>query len=492
MELSTQIRTARQIRGLSQTEAAEQMGISQPALARIESGRHPPKQETIERAADWIMGKQLSKTLKSNPAKPLKTPRVPGRRHNEVAESSLFFRGFAADDQSPRANTLGIQSRRFDKVARFNPRIKNALRMINDATFWSEARLVPDEDQDYQRDPEYRVRDAVLIDMITRQFKRMRTPNGTLRASLRSFLQMAMTVGFAVAEKVWESRGGVWELVALKVKQSWDFHPWVDTFGNLIGLFHFPTGRIFSPDRFLFGVWPYLHGENYLGFSEIEAIEQDIETYNLNRKSRNRFIQKRAIAPWLHRYSYLLSPEQITAVKKAVNEMASLDVYHSMTMIDPMSGKVIPMSDISAAPDTANQALLNQMSQAIDEEAKEITRASGIPDTLGVTETRSGSFALGRMQFDSFMARPENSGIWISDHMECQVIKDVVWYNFPEYVLDERYLLPRYTFKQIDEESAEREAETIRKDLDAQIISLEEARILRGYGQRDAPDSAEG
>ena len=48
------LRAARKAAGLTQWQAAEQLGISQPRYAEIESGRNPPGLELIERLAKFF------------------------------------------------------------------------------------------------------------------------------------------------------------------------------------------------------------------------------------------------------------------------------------------------------------------------------------------------------------------------------------------------------------------------------------------------------
>jgi transcriptional regulator with XRE-family HTH domain len=53
-ELGRQVRTLRELRGLSQRELAELMGTTQSAIARLEAGGSRPSISTLERVADAL------------------------------------------------------------------------------------------------------------------------------------------------------------------------------------------------------------------------------------------------------------------------------------------------------------------------------------------------------------------------------------------------------------------------------------------------------
>lgn len=54
IQLAHEIRALREQRGLSQTELARQVGTTQSAIARLESGTISPSLATLERVADAL------------------------------------------------------------------------------------------------------------------------------------------------------------------------------------------------------------------------------------------------------------------------------------------------------------------------------------------------------------------------------------------------------------------------------------------------------
>lgn len=61
-ELQKTIIQARLAAGLSQRGLAKRLGVSQPAIARIEGGDHVPRIETLQRLAD-VLGVEFSITI---------------------------------------------------------------------------------------------------------------------------------------------------------------------------------------------------------------------------------------------------------------------------------------------------------------------------------------------------------------------------------------------------------------------------------------------
>ena len=53
-KLAEQVRALREKAGLSQTELAQRMGSTQPAIARLEAGGVSPNIETLQRVADAL------------------------------------------------------------------------------------------------------------------------------------------------------------------------------------------------------------------------------------------------------------------------------------------------------------------------------------------------------------------------------------------------------------------------------------------------------
>ena len=50
-QFCSQLKLWRRYRGLSQTDLAERMGITQPMVAQLESGRNTPGLDTVDRFA---------------------------------------------------------------------------------------------------------------------------------------------------------------------------------------------------------------------------------------------------------------------------------------------------------------------------------------------------------------------------------------------------------------------------------------------------------
>lgn len=68
MDLNDRLKQCRESSGLSQTEAAEQLGFTRQALSRWENGQTEPNTETLAKMAK-LYGKTMSELLNEEPKK---------------------------------------------------------------------------------------------------------------------------------------------------------------------------------------------------------------------------------------------------------------------------------------------------------------------------------------------------------------------------------------------------------------------------------------
>jgi len=171
--------------------------------------------------------------------------------------------------------------------------------------------------------------------------------------------------------------------------------------------------------------------------------------------------------------------------------MESESVLHLPASRNPQTQEMQSKHKFSLVDGRASSSLLSQMDKAIEEDGKEITRTLGIPDTLGVTDTRAGSFALGKVQFDSFTARPENAQAWVSAHIQRQVIRDIVKYNYPSWLADPNYFIPQYKFELLDEDFQNKVSQRVREEFKAGLIDIDEARSELGKVSKETVDETD-
>jgi transcriptional regulator with XRE-family HTH domain len=480
--LLEQVRRARIDRGLTQEQAAAEIGLTQPNYSNLERFRRNPAPATITKLTNWL-------GVQSSPVEPLSSPAEDSLEpeHNEVARASRVGQMRAFDEQSLRFRSQLGSIREYHRISRHQPRVKTAFRIITDATFWVPTNIVPDDDNDYERYPEYKERDEVLTRLISAQIKTFKHEYLPFRDALKSHLWFAMACGYAVAEKIWESVGGQWRLTGLKVKYPWDFDPEIDEWGNLVGLFHIPSATVLNPERFYYAPWPWLHGENYLGISEIEAIRQEIELLNINKKAATDIAHKVSVFPIVHERA---NPDFDTIV----DQMGAGDILHLPAEIvrkSDGSKELLTTQRINPFPDRTSQNGLNQLTDRIDSDGKDISRTLGVPDQLGLTDLDSGSYALSKTVFNLFSARPENAQIWVSNAVNSQIIRDIVRFNHPDWLEDPEYFVPRFRFELLDEDYASAQSARVAEMLKAGIIDADEARNLLGLPARQAADTTE-
>lgn len=71
---------ARERQGLSQTEAAKALGVSQGYLSRVEAGVHTPRKHLEAAIQTWITDSSLSQTASANEGPKSSAPACPGDR----------------------------------------------------------------------------------------------------------------------------------------------------------------------------------------------------------------------------------------------------------------------------------------------------------------------------------------------------------------------------------------------------------------------------
>ncbi len=472
-------------KGLSQKDASGLFNITQGGYSILESGKHPPRKSTIEKYTA-IMSPVKSLSVISTDSlepKPIRTPAVKGQDHNEVAKSAMPFNTFAQDISRPPESAY--QPRELEEFRRMQPKVKSALRILEDATFWVDAKVKADPDNDYDEFPHHELRDEILVKLYTKQLKGIRKPQ-SFRDTMKAQLMASMGLGYGVAEPVWEARRGIWWIKTLKNKPTWDFHPWIDEFDNLFAIYHFPTGLLLHPDRMMFTVWPYIHMGNFLGIPEIESIRQNVELLNKNKEARNKFIHKLGILPLVHAMdTNKMDDEEIARRKGEVNKLESMSVLHTSATRNVDTGKLQPDSELSTVPTQTNGPLLSLMSEAISSEDVATLHALGIPNGVGLNGITAATFASSRVNFDAFLARPDNGQKWIAHNVEEQIFVPITRFNYPSWLADPDYNIPRYVFEAVDEEALERRDENIRKNFKERLITLNEARADMGKGDMD-------
>lgn len=470
--------------GLTQAQVAEAAGVSQPSYARFERNiKHTTTPETVAR-----YNAAIEAAVQSNPTKPSRSPsKQPDRNHYEVASTNTSSPTFAIDWVRPRS---GRDLYQFDEIARRNPHVKQVLELLANMAFWVKASVKPDPANDYTTHPHFEQRDEILIDLVTRMFKGFIENGPDFRETLKAWFKAGTKTGMAIALKVWSRKGRFWWLDTLKQKPSWDFSPITDEWGNLVGMWHYPSAGFsrdrtvpgwdslfgYNPDRFFYAPWPGLENENYLGISEVEAILTEVLKLEKNEKAQQRWIKKRSMSPMMH----IREDRNAKVIDKKVDELESNDVIHLPGMVNE-AGDITPSSVIKGVETSIHDRLLDSLESSMDRDIKTIGRSMGKPDLLGTTETAAGSWALGRVQFDAFLAVGDNAHNWIDANVT-RLIRQIAWYNFPDWVNDPEYCLPIYQHDELDEEVQARMADVWLRELEANALTRDEYREFRGYG----------
>ncbi len=187
--------------GLTQKRMAEELGMQQAGYARMEMGDNKEtrtykvsearRQKMIKLVSNKNAGTSLS--LESNPLPEITSPEIEGRDHNEIARAAIAGPTPSLDTVGLRHRTSSLSGREYERLRRLQPRLKTAMRIIEDATFWIPGKVIAGNNN-YEKFPKFEARDELLVPMVTNQFDSMLHEYSPFMQSMRSFLTMAMTI----------------------------------------------------------------------------------------------------------------------------------------------------------------------------------------------------------------------------------------------------------------------------------------------------------
>ena len=373
---------------------------------------------------------------------------------------------------------------KFDHIARTNPIVKRAIRMVHNATFWVKGVVKASPDNDYREYPEHAKIDKGLVSLIKKILKSFNHAYIGFDDCLKDMFYFGFVCGYAIAEKIWTQKDmwvtingkselmPIWVLSAIKPKNSWDFHPWVDDKGDLVAVFHRPSGQFLHPRRFIYGVWPFVHGGNYLGISEIEGIYEEVFLNQIHKKALTTITHKSSILPLTLEYNRNGNKKEREKVIHAVKNIEN-NTAIAFPATKSQDGELQSDYKLGVTKDLASANLINQMKLLEEQSAKDITRTLGPTDQLGMTNVSSGSYAKAKTEFNSFMARPESAQNWCENLVNDQLIRDIIEFNFPELLELENYNTPVYAFDILDEEVGKLVSDRVIAEKRAGIISRE-------------------
>lgn len=233
----------------------------------------------------------------------------------------------------------------------------------------------------------------------------------------------AFDYGYSVSEKLFAyieegPFAGLMGIRAIKTRPPHGFDFQMDAWGNLAFVRQFQgTGysQDLPVDKFVIHTYGQQFGSPY-GISDCRAVYRPWWAKDVVLKF---------LAIHLERYG---TPLVIAKYKGILNSTEKKDLQTLVKNILTGTGFVVPGDKAEIDKLEFGEAI--GYIEALDRYDKMITRGMLLPDQLGFTNTRSGSYSLGQEQFDLFYMMLQKFLDDLIFDIEKQVIKPLVKYNF--------------------------------------------------------------
>jgi SPP1 gp7 family putative phage head morphogenesis protein len=304
---------------------------------------------------------------------------------------------------------------------------------------------------------------------------------GTLKRDIEEILT-ALDYGFSISEEIWEyiQRGpykGRVGLKAIKTREPHDFDFEQDEHDNITELIQTLGGerRTYPMEKFIHLSYEGRFGNPY-GTSDLRAAYRSWWSKNVIVKFWNIFLERFGMPTAVGKYRRGTQQVDIDALEKILEDMQS-----KMSVTIPEDMKIDLLEAVRQGQ--AGYDL------AIEKHNTMMARSLLVPDKLGYTESKSGSYNLGEKHFDFFMVMVDDLGKEVEESViNEQVIRRLIDYNYPDV---EEY--PRFEFKPRTEENKKELAEQFEKATNIGAIDTNEKEdfnfVRRRLGMPEVDDA---
>ena len=261
---------------------------------------------------------------------------------------------------------------------------------------------------------------------------------GSFNRNLKDILT-ALDFGFSVTEPILQyyidgDYKGKVGLASLKTKPPHSFEFDVDDFNNLRSLKQYqPTGAIpLNPKDFMI----YSYGSefgNWYGMSDLRAVYRPYFSKDILIKFWNMYCEKGAAYKAEGTYKQGATKDEQDNLLNLLKSIQNNSVY-----IKP-EGTTIEFKETSGRSGAVFQS-------AIEYQDIEIARGLLIPKLMGLNKTESGSWALGKTQFDIFMFIIEDLRHELEELLYENLIKKITDLNY----IAKKY--PKFVFNPLSED----------------------------------------
>jgi len=277
----------------------------------------------------------------------------------------------------------------------------------------------------------------------------------------------ARIYGYKIAELNWSIKNNKWMLQAIKCKRSEYFVFDLDDYGNLKALLYSGTNADdkLPPDKFLICTWPYKKDGNYYGNSAYKEIFKDIIVKQELEKLRNKGYEFTLIPSIINHYDNSLPDDTASALKNAINNMRNASIVHIPCERNTDDTLITP--ELKILEGRESSSAFASLQDTIDKIETRIKRKLGIPDEMGITDTKSGSNAKAEVQFNIFADSVDQMHKWLETQINGQLIPKIIGYN---YTVPADYKYPKFMFQTYDETLDKDRAETAQIMVNSGIV----------------------
>jgi len=335
-----------------------------------------------------------------------------------------------------------------------HPHVAPALKLLEEAPFWSEYHIFPDND--YKAYPHFEDIDRKVIKLIDYQIKSFWYED--FENVLRIIFSDAFIYGFSVSEKIfgWDDRLKQYLIKAIKPHSPFHFDLYTDQGNNLGRIFYRLRGLYIEPqmlNKFIVVPYPYLEHGKYYGTSGLQSIYFDVKVIEILEQALSEGIRRLSIKPMIYYYNgEEMTDDDLKKMKTALYNMDGGSVFSVMAMVDPDTNKSIPRDDIRVLEDRASPDGLALVTDFLDILYRRVNRTLGVPDDLGFTTTAAGSYAKSKEEFSLYDQTIVRNQKFIEMFTNRQIIPSFIKYNYPALYDSYDYNLPQFRFGAIEED----------------------------------------
>jgi len=226
--------------------------------------------------------------------------------------------------------------------------------------------------------------------------------------------------GFSLTEPVYAVENGKYVYKTLKTRAPHSFKFNVDDKGNVIEIIQSTatTEKKFSPSKFIHHVYQMQFGNPY-GKSDLRAAYPAWKAKKFFLRFYSIYVEKFASGTYIGKYPRNYSQNEISAFHEIIKK-----VQHATSLAMPEDATLDILEKKSDSADIYIRGL--------DYYNMQIARSILVPDLLGIggTETKGGSYALGKEQFKLFLGTIKKDRESLARKITMRLVRPLVLANF--------------------------------------------------------------